>query len=74
MKKKEILKLYVLTNHPNFSSIDIDEEYWFPTIPDLDNEINTLKQEIKEALNQNANVISTLKELTTSCPPCSPTN
>ena len=80
MKKKDILRiidlnkkitsnknLISLTRHKQFPSIEFDEEYWFPDIPDLKEEFETLKQEIKEAINENKKNIEELKQLTENC-------
>lgn len=80
MKKKDILriielnrtisknqKLISLTRHERFPNIKIDEEYWFPDISDLNQEFAILKQEIKEAIEENQLSIQTLKELTQDC-------
>jgi len=80
MKKKDILKiielnktlaknqnLILLTKHPQITSIEFDEEYWFPDIPDLNDEFNILKQEIKKAIKENQISLQDLKQLTKDC-------
>lgn len=80
MKKKDILRiielnkkitanknLISLTRHKQFPIIEFEEEYWFPDIPDLKSEFETLKQEIKEAISENEISNEELKQLTESC-------
>ena len=80
MKKKDILriielnktisknqKLISITRHERFPSIKIDEEYWFPDITDLKEEFDILKQEIKDAIEENKTAFDELKELTKNC-------
>ena len=80
MKKKDILriielnktisknqKLISITKHERFPSIKIDEEYWFPDIPDLKEEFDILKQEIKDAIIENKAAFEELKSLTQNC-------